>query len=216
VSATTQAVSFTTHQHVNRHPSRRRRRPNHPQRCQRAHAPCLVWGHVRCVYSERAVTQCRSTGCRVCRVNVHVQYNASFMFTSTFSLSVSFVAVPPRTETYLRPRLDERWGDALGASFRCLRCLGRCLRRHSSHSSSVASLLLLGWLGWFLSPCSPGRGRPRRRRPRLRLRGGHDKAEDGGAAGCWRRPTTTHKEQMGGLIGHRCAAHTIMASIHSL
>jgi len=33
-----------------------RRRPNHPQRRQRAHAPCLVWGHVRCVYSERAVT----------------------------------------------------------------------------------------------------------------------------------------------------------------
>ena len=33
-----------------------RRRPDHPQRRQRAHATCLVWGHVRCVYSERAVT----------------------------------------------------------------------------------------------------------------------------------------------------------------
>ena len=41
-------------QHLHRHPSRRR--PNHPQRRQRAHAPCLLWGHVRCVYSERAVT----------------------------------------------------------------------------------------------------------------------------------------------------------------
>ena len=29
---------------------------HHPQRRQRAHAPRLVWGHVRCVYSERAVT----------------------------------------------------------------------------------------------------------------------------------------------------------------
>jgi hypothetical protein len=29
---------------------------DHPKRRQRAHAPCLVWGHVRCVYSEREVT----------------------------------------------------------------------------------------------------------------------------------------------------------------
>ena len=41
-------------QHLHRHPSRRR--PNHPQRRQRAHATGLVWGRVRCVYSERAVT----------------------------------------------------------------------------------------------------------------------------------------------------------------
>ena len=50
--------SFLTHQsrcqNLHRHPSRRC--PNHPQRRQRAHAPYLIWGRVRCVYSERAVT----------------------------------------------------------------------------------------------------------------------------------------------------------------
>ena len=64
--------SFLTHHVANisihRHPSRRR--PNHPQRRQRAHAPGFVWGHVRCVYSERAVTV-PSHRFRVCRVNVH-------------------------------------------------------------------------------------------------------------------------------------------------
>ena len=29
-----------------------------PQRRQRAHAPCLIWGRVRCVYSERSISSC--------------------------------------------------------------------------------------------------------------------------------------------------------------
>jgi len=36
-------------------------RPNLPQRRERAHVPCLVWGRVRCVYSERVVASAAGT-----------------------------------------------------------------------------------------------------------------------------------------------------------
>jgi hypothetical protein len=36
-------------------------RPNLPQRRERAHVPCLVWGRVRCVHSERVVASAAFT-----------------------------------------------------------------------------------------------------------------------------------------------------------
>ena len=84
---------------------------------------------------------------------------------------------------YLRARMDARWGDALGASLAALGALAGALAGALGATAATAAPLppffaLLGRLGWFFSP-SPGRRRPRRHRPRLRLRGGHDKAEDG-------------------------------------
>ena len=72
----------------------------------------------------------------------------------TFSIHVGYIGIHSRIRNYVcaissLETLDARGsalGRRLGRLLSCLRCLGRCLRFHSSHSSSLASLLLLGWL----------------------------------------------------------------------
>ena len=109
---------------------------------------------------------------------------------------------------YLDARGEE---DALGAALHVGALAGAV---GATAAPSPERLPFASWLAWVvLLEAHLLRRRPRCRCPRLRLRDGHDKAEDGGAAGCWRRPTTTQ-----GANGwpDRCAAHTMMASIHSL
>jgi hypothetical protein len=77
--------------------------------------------------------------------------------------------------------------NALDASLAALGALAGALGATAATEAPLPSFCFLaGFLAWVvLFAVGAGRRRPRRHRPRLRLRGGHDKAEDGGAAGCW-------------------------------